>query len=229
MKKILLATMVMLLAVGTMESYAQSTKEYKSKYKARKELMKMDKDFNNEKASKDAKKMAKTMKKEGWLVAPGGMPLEKQIDRSMLFQNQTEDDLLTPKYVWGDATSTAENYDAGKMQALEIARVNLVSSIESQMTQIIDHNRDNKQLKANDAASVISSLGKAKTIVSQKLGQTIPVIEVYRKLKNGNIEVRVQTFYSMDMAREIAKEAIREKLLEEGKQLDQELDQLIGK
>lgn len=229
MKKILLATMVMFLAVGTMESYAQSTKEYKSKYKARKELMKMDKDFNNEKASKDAKKMAKTMKKEGWLVAPGGMPLEKQIDRSMLFQNQTEDDLLTPKYVWGDATSTAENYDAGKMQALEIARVNLVSSIESQMTQIIDHNRDNKQLKANDAASVISSLGKAKTIVSQKLGQTIPVIEVYRKLKNGNIEVRVQTFYSMDMAREIAKEAIREKLLEEGKQLDQALDQLIGK
>lgn len=229
MKKILLATMIMFLAVGTMESFAQSTKEYKNKYKARKELMKMDKDFNNEKASKDAKKMAKTMKKEGWLVAPGGMPLEKQIDRSMLFQNQTEDDLLTPKYVWGDATSTAENYDAGKMQALEIARVNLVSSIESQMTQIIDHNRDNKQLKANDAASVISSLGKAKTIVSQKLGQTIPVIEVYRKLKNGNIEVRVQTFYSMDMAREIAKEAIREKLLEEGKQLDQELDQLIGK
>lgn len=229
MKKILLATMVMFLAMGTMGSYAQSTKEYKSKYKARKELMKMDKDFNNEKASKDAKKMAKTMKKEGWLVAPGGMPLEKQIDRSMLFQNQTEDDLLTPKYVWGDATSTAENYDAGKMQALEIARVNLVSSIESQMTQIIDHNRDNKQLKANDAASVISSLGKAKTIVSQKLGQTIPVIEVYRKLKNGNIEVRVQTFYSMDMAREIAKEAIREKLLEEGKQLDQALDQLIGK
>ncbi len=230
MKKAMIAIMALGLTVATTNCFAQANmKNYKDKYKARKELMKMDKDFNDEKASKDARKQAKSMEKEGWIVAPGALPLAKQIDRSLLFQNQTEDDLLTPKYVWGDATSTAENYDAGKMQALELARINLIGSIETSITKIVDSNTSNKQLNAGDAASVISTLGKVKSIVSQKLGQTIPVIDTYRTLKNGNVEVRIMTFYSMDTAREITKEAIRKQLEKEGNKLGENLDEYMGK
>ena len=214
--------------VGVYECYAQEIKDYKDKYKARKQLMKMDKDMNSEKTSKRARNEAKTMKKEGWKTAPGALPLDVQLDRSYMFQNMFEDDLITPKYVSGDATTIAENYDAGKMQALELARVNLVGNIEASITSIVENNMNNKQLKAEDAASVISTLKKSKSFVTKKLGQTTPVVEVYRQLKNGNVQVRVLTFYSMDTAREIAKEAIREQLENESKKLGTDIDEYLG-
>lgn len=228
MRRLVIIAVTALALMGTTECYAQAIKNYKDRYKARKELMKMDKDLNEEKASKRAREQAKEMKKEGWQVAPGALPLDMQLDRSFLLQNQVAEDLITPLYVWGDATSTGENYDAGKMQALELARLNLVGNIENNITEIVEHNRDNKQLKSEDAASVIGTLKKSKSFVTQKLGQTTPVVEVYRKLNNGNVQVRVMTFYSMDTAREIAKEAIRQQMEEEGKNLGTNLDELVG-
>lgn len=229
MKRLVIIAIAAFSLLGVSECYAQNNiKNYKDKYKARKELRKMDKDFNDEKASKRAREQAKDMKKEGWKVAPGALPLEMQLDRSFMLQNQTEDDLLTPMYVSGDATSTAESYDAGKMQALELARLNLAANIETNITEIVENNRNNKQLKAEDAASVIGTLKKSKSYVSKKLGQTTPVVEVYRKLDNGNVQVRVMTYYSMETAREIAKDAIREQLEQEGKNLGTNLDELIG-
>lgn len=207
-------------------SQAQTMKD---KFKQRKELLKMNKDMQSAKVSKASRKQAKEMKKEGWKVAPGALSLEVQIERSSLYQNMFEEDLLTPMYVWGDASSTAENYDAGKMQALELARLNLVGSIETNITQLVENNRDNKQLSAGKAASVIKTIAASKSFITQKLGQTIPVIETYRELTNGNVIVRVQTFYSMEKAREIAFETVREELEKEGEDLGEELDQLMGK
>lgn len=200
----------------------------KDAYKQRSEMMGLNKKFQSEKVSKASRRQAKEMKKEGWKVAPGALSLEQQIERSALYQNSFEDDMVTPKFVWGDATSTAENYDAGKMQALEQARMNLVGSIETDITQIVEDNQSNKQMGAGDAASVIKTLKASKSFVTKRLGQTIPVMEVYRELKNGNVQVRVQTFYSMDKAREVAKQVIREELEKEGKELQGTLDELLG-
>jgi len=136
---------------------------------------------------------------------------------------------MTPKFVSGDASSTAENYDAGKMQALELARQNLVGSIESNITQLVENNRDNKQLNAGKAASVIKTINTSKSFISKKLGQTIPVIEVYKELPNGNVIVRVQIFYSLDKARDIVQNAVREELEKEGEELGDELDELMGR
>ena len=72
-------------------------------------------------------------------------------------------------------------------------------------------------------------LKKAKGIISTRLGQTTPVVEAYRELKNGNIEVRVQTFYSMDKAREMVREGIRQQMEQDGEKLTPELEKLLGK
>lgn len=190
--------------------------------------MDLNRKFQQDKVSKESRKQAKQMAKEGWKVAPGALSLEKQIERAALFQNSFEDDYITPKYVSGDATSIAENYDAGKMQALELARINLVSSIEASITRIVDNNTHNKQLGTGDAASVIGTLGKVKTHITKKIGQSIPVVEVYKELKNGNVAVRVMTFYSMDTARKIAKEAIREQMEADGNKIhDEDLDKYV--
>ncbi|MCM1108765.1 MAG: hypothetical protein NC388_06885 [Clostridium sp.] len=167
------------------------------------------------------------MQKDGWKVAPGGLPLEQQIERSALYQNSFEDDYVTPKFVWGDASATAEFYDAGKTQALAEARENLIGSIETNITQIVENNRSNKQLNSKDAASISKTLSASKSFITQKLGQTIPAIEVYRKLPNGNVQVRVQIFYSMDKAREITKQTIREQLEQSSDEIMEQLDKLI--
>lgn len=223
--KIVCLSFVCLLACPFFSS-AQSAKD---NLKQRKELLKMNRDLQGEKVSKTSRKQAKQMTKEGWKVAPGALPLEQQLERASLFQNQFEDDLMTPKFVSGDASSTAENYDAGKMQALELARQNLVGSIESNITQLVENNRDNKQLNAGKAASVIKTINTSKSFISKKLGQTIPVIEVYKELPNGNVIVRVQIFYSLDKARDIVQNAVREELEKEGEELGDELDELMGR
>lgn len=222
--KIIIVMGLMLTFVSPLLSQAQSVKD---KFKQRKELLELNRDLQGEKVSKAARKQAKEMKKEGWKVAPGQLPLEQQLERAFLFQNMFEDDGLTPKYVSGDASSVAQNYDAGKMQALELALVNLTNSIETNITKIVESNRGNSQMEADNAASVVKTLSETKSYVTKRIGQTTPVIEVYRELKNGNVIVRVQTFYSMDDARKIAKEIIREKLEQEGKNLTG-LDDLMG-
>ena len=209
---------------------AQSEKmSGKDKSKQRAELVKQSNRLQKLDIDKASKKLAKQMKKDGWKVAPGNLPMEQQLSRSTIFQNQFEDDFITPKYVWGDASSVSENYDGGKMQALELARANLVSSIESNVTKIVENNRDNKQLNAGNAATVVKTLSSSKSYVSQRLGQTIPVVEVYRDLPNGNKEVRVMIFYSMDNARKVAIDAIRDQLEQEGETVEQSvLDSLLG-
>lgn len=218
--------LLFLMLIGTVTT--ASAQISKDAYKKRSEMMGLNKKLQSEKVSKAARKQAKEMKKEGWKVAPGALSLEQQIERSALYQNSFEDDMVTPKFVWGDATSTAENYDAGKMQALELARTNLVGSIETDITQIVENNQSNKQMGAGDAASVIKTLQASKSFVTKKLGQTIPVMEVYRELKNGNVQVRVQTFYSMDKAREVTKQVIREELEKQGGDLQNKLDEILG-
>ena len=59
-----------------------------------------------EKASKDAKKEAKRLQKEGWTVSPGGLPLEKQVDRLYMFLEDYDDD-MEPVYVDGEGRSIA--------------------------------------------------------------------------------------------------------------------------
>lgn len=224
MKNIII-TIALALLTCSMAS-AQSTID---KMKQRQELQKMNKNLQETKIDKEARKQAKKDEKEGWKVAPGLLPLAQQYSRSSLMQNQFEDDLLTPKYVWGDASTEAQSYDAAKMQAIEMAQINLVSSIEKNITQIVDTKRGNQQTATGESSSIISSMSKSKTLISQRLGQTTTVVDAYRELPNGHVQVRLMVFYSMDKAREMARDAIREQLRKDGQNIsDDSLNKMLG-
>lgn len=79
MKKILICAIALFCL--TTSTTAQTAKEVQ---KQRKEIYKMSKEELNQKATKDARKAAKEYKKEGWKAAPGALPLEKQLDRLSL-------------------------------------------------------------------------------------------------------------------------------------------------
>lgn len=205
MKKLTtIATALMLALSNIAVAIAAPQPDRQSDLKAQKKAL-------NDKPSKAARNEAKTLKKAGWVTTPGALPLDKQLDKSYLLQMETDDEGM-PKYIMAEAMSIGENYDGAKIQALALARQNLASEIETNVTALIDNSVANQQLKAEEAATITKSLSVGKTYISQCLGRTITVVECYRTKENGNKEVLVRLAYSHKMAMEVAKDAIRQNL-----------------
>ncbi len=223
MKKVILSLALCLLA-GTSVSYAQITKE---QIKERQEAKKASKKELNEKASKAARKEAKNLKKEGWTNAPGALPIDKQLDKSYMMQMEYDEDLF-PKYMMGEAMSIGQSYDAAKMQAMELAKQNLAGQIQTEVTALIENTVANKQLSAEEAESVVQSILAGKNLISQSIGRTITVVEVYRTLQNKNKEVLVRIAYNSAMAKAAAKRAAQKELDKKGEDLQKKLDELLG-
>jgi hypothetical protein len=222
MKKALFLAMALLIACSA--SFAQDAKEI---LKERKAIQKMAKQELAAKVGKDAKKEAKALAKEGWLVSPGALPLEKMLQRSYEMQYQY-DDLGFPKYIMAIAQSIAENYDAAKTTATSLAITNLAGQIQTEVTALIENTVANKQLSAEQAASISETVMASKNLISQSIGRTITVVECYRVLPNKNREVMVRIAYNGEMAKEAAKNAVREDLEKKGENLHEQLDKALG-
>ncbi len=222
MKKLLFIALA--LVIANCGVFAQSSKELA---KERKELRKMAKSELNEKASKDARKEAKSLKKEGWKVSPGALPLEKQLDKSYIMQYQYDDNGY-PKFMMGEAMSVGGSYDAARTQAYELARQNLATQAQSEVAALVENTVGNKQLSAEEAESVVQSIAASKSIIAQSLGRLITVVEVYRIKKNKNTEVLLRVAYNGEMAKEAVKNAIREDLEKKGEDLHKKLDEALS-
>jgi hypothetical protein len=221
MKKIFIAALCLGMLGMSGISYAKNEKDSyeQSQKQAREEV--------NRKVSKVAKQQAKDMKKQGWITSPGDMPLENQFDEEFVMRHE-KDENHELKYVFGDGQSRGENYDAAKMQALTLASQNLAGNIQKEVTAIIDNNVANKQTNKEGVESVTKSIAAGKQFISNSLKRTIPVVECYRDLGGGNVEVRVVIAYSFAQAKEITKEAVREDLEKQGDDLQKQLEKILG-
>lgn len=224
-KNLFLCLCIMLLSASTTFAQEKTAKEI---YEERKELAKLSKKALGEKASKEARKEAKRLKKQGWLIAPGALPLEKQLDKSYLMQYEFDENGYQ-KFLMGEAISTGENYDGAKMQALELAKQNLAAQVQTEITALVENQVANSQLSAEEAASVTKSVMSSKNLISQSIGRTITVMEVYRTIeKNKNKEVLIRIAYNSEMAKQAAKNAIRKSLEEESDELSKDLDKILN-
>lgn len=171
------------------------------------------------KASKTAKKQAKVYQKQGWEIAPGAIPMERQLDRSYLMEFDTDLDMQS-KYAFGEAISTGQFYDAAKLQASELAKSDLVGKISSEITRLVETQIKTKQLPEEQAQSVAAATEKSKSLVIQRLGAITPVLEFHRKLKNGNVEVMIRYAYNRERAVNQAVKEIDESLKGQGIEVD---------
>lgn len=224
MKKVICLIATALLLFGATMVYADSVKDQQ---KARKEIVKQSKKDLEQKATKAARKEAKNLKKQGWQVAPGALPLEKQLDKSYLMQYEYDSNGF-PQYIMAVGMSIGGNYDAAKMQALELAKQNLAGQIQTEITALIENTVANEQMEQGDAASITRSVMASKNLISQSLGRIVPVVETYRVVNGNNREVLVRVAYSMDAAKVATKKAVTEELEQRGDSLHGKLDQLLG-
>lgn len=222
MKKMFVCTFAILCLSANIT--AQTTKDVR---KERQEMRKASKSELNEKASKDARKESKKLTKEGWVTVPGALPLEKQLDKSYMMQTEYDEDMY-PKYLMGEAMSIGENYDAAKMQALELAKQNLAGLIQTEVTALVENSVANKQLGAEEAASLTQSIMGAKNLISQSIGRTIIVMECYRVKSNKNKEVLVRIAYNGAMAKAAAKRAVQDELKDKSEEIHKKLDKILG-
>ena len=217
-------TILISLLVAATSLSAQTTKET---IKERKMIAKQSQAELNAKASKAARKESKTLAKEGWTVAPGHLPLEKQLDKSYNMYYEYEENGL-PKYIIGEAMSVGGTYDAAKMQALELAKTNLAGQIQTEVTALVESTVANEQITSEDAASIVQSVQASKNLISKRLGRVFPVVELYRKVNKSTMEVRVTIAYNSVMAIDAAKEVVRAELEAKGEQLHEQLDKALG-
>ena len=222
MKKVLFLAMAMLVACTA--SFAQDAKEIK---KERQTIQKLAEKQLNARVTKTTKKEAKRLKKEGWVVTPGALPLEKQLERSYLMEYEYDADLY-PKFIMANAQSVGENYDAAKTAATSLAITNLAGQIQTEVTALIENTVANNQLAAEDAASITETVMASKNLISQSIGRVITTVECYRVLDNKNREVMIRIAYNGEMAKQAAKKVIREELEKKGEKLHNQLDEVLG-
>lgn len=224
MKKLMMVAMSLIMACTAIMAQTFDAKQIR---KERQEIKKLAKQELTSRVDKATRKEAKRLKKEGWVVSPGALPMEKQLERAYTMEYEYDVDLF-PKYIMASAQSIGENYDAAKTAATSLAITNLAGQIQTEVTALIENTVANRQLKAEDAASISETVMASKNLISQSIGRTIVVVECYRILNNKNREVLVRIAYNGDMAKEAAKKAIRQELEQKGQNLHDQLDTVLG-
>lgn len=179
------------------------------------------------KTLKSARKEAKQLSKEGYDVAPGALPLDKQVEMSWIRSMEIDAETGYPQYITANGNAVGESITAAKLQAMEFAKFELAGTIATNVAALIEGNVANAQLNTQEAASVTEVAGAIKNLVVQEIGRVIPLIEVYKKLGK-NVEVSIRIAYNSEMAVEAAKKLIRTQLKEKTSILHEKLDKLMN-
>ena len=177
------------------------------------------------KAAKQARKEAKRFKRKKWYVAPGALPMDKQIQKAWELQYMEDEDGY-PLYIVATGNSVAETQSAAKLQAMELAKLELAGLVQTNVAALIENSVANSQLNNEEAASVTKTVAASKNIIAQEIGRVITMFEIYKKI-NKNVEASVRIGYNTDIAMETAKKTIRKKLEEETEILHDKLDKLL--
>ena len=173
-KKLILRLLLLLIAISvtSLSSAQMSDRE-------------LEKEISD-RAMKEARKESKKLKREGWKVTQGSMPLEKLLENSWKMQLQVNED-GSQKYLFADGNGVAQSRSVAEMQAIELAKLQLVSTLQSNISSLISTNIGNAQLSTKEAASVTEIVQSAKNIISAKLGYINPLFKIYRDVGSNNV------------------------------------------
>lgn len=221
MKKIFALLIAVLVAVPAVQ--AQSQKEILKEHKRERKVALNE---LNSKAPKAARKEAKRLKKEGWLVLPGALPMEKQLERSYIYEYQVDDDLM-PKFYTVSAQSVGGNFNAANMQSIELAKNLIAGLVETDVTSLIESTVANEQMTREEAVSVSQTVAASKNLISKALSNLNPHVVMYREVNKNNVEVSVRVSYNRDTALETAKKVVKKELEKKGDDLHKKLDELM--
>ena len=147
---------------------------------------------------KAVKKEVKKLEKEGWKVKPGSPSLAMQITRSSQAAWEQNSEGLD-KWIYGEGSSIGTVYDAARSQAMTVAQGEIARRLNTDITSEIEQVLANEQFAQKEAESIaqtiVASMGRT---VDQSISRPRTLMECYRDLPNGNVEVLMRLAISSD-------------------------------
>ncbi|AMS25759.1 hypothetical protein AEM51_00775 [Bacteroidetes bacterium UKL13-3] len=184
------------------------------------------KKFKLVKVSRDTKREVKKLEKEGWNNLPGDMPIGQQLNNAWAKEAEVDDEGL-PKWVVATGESVAEFQSTAEMQALELAKLNLVRLLESQMRSVVETEQANNRLDAKSAASISKTMEVATNKVSKKLSRVMPVVKMHREVKKST-QMQVKIAYNYALARKAILDEMKLELQNESEDMRAKYDKFLN-
>ena len=111
----------------------------------------------NAKPTKDAKKQAKELKKQGWVVPAGERSIEQQITESQFISAELmsdENGAPTKRFIQDTGVSTAGTYNAAYAAGRSNAQVEIANMLATEIATAMHGKLDNAQQNAENATTV---------------------------------------------------------------------------
>lgn len=222
-------TIILLVSVMmTMVSFAQSAKELA---KEQAELRAINMKILKAKPTKEAKKQAKQLTKEGWGVPVGEKSIERQITESQIYGEELMTDEMggvTKRFMMQTAVQTAGTYNAGYAAARANAQVELAALLKTEIVAAMQAKLDNAQSSTISTITVDKFNQRSKSIVDETLTNAIPTVVIYRRLQNNNFEVQVRLAFDKKELAARLKRNMRQELEKEGDELEPIVDYILS-
>ncbi len=210
--KVLLGALALLVAVPVASMAQKSDRELRREVKAD--------------ATRDNRKVAKQLRKEGWKVLPGKLPMDRQIEEA---QYAELDELAdgTKRFFVGAHQAIGGNYSAAEQIAKSRAMLELAQSVNIAVAQRVEGQLSNQDFGEGDIQLIDEFVSANSSLVAARLHGVTTVLEIYRELDKGQYEVRVVVKMDVEKALRAAREALRPGLREKSERLAAELDAIL--
>lgn len=222
MKKFIVMAIVALMACTTVS--AQSSVELA---KQQRELNEINMKMLNAKPSKDAKKQAKALKKQGWLVMGSGKSIERQITSDQLLAEELmADDSGNPmrRYIQHSASAIQGTNTAAYAAARTACQVEIAAMIETKIAGALQQKLDGSQSSSINTLTVDKFHQRAKGIFDAVINNALPGLNIYRVLPNNSYEVQVTLSFDKKQVAMLLKRELQKQLEMEG---DEELNDIV--
>lgn len=224
MKKFVSITLMVFVACAVAFGQANTDEDF---IKERRKLEKQLRKDLNEKAGKIARKEGNRLIKEGWSTAPGDLPLKKKLDEYYLKRQEVDSDGF-PLWYTSFAQATANTQAAAKLSAIELAKLDLAGQLGSNITGLVEASVANNQLTEEEATSIQKVVAASTNLISASLGRVLTFVELYKPMRDANIQCAVHVGTNAKLAEQSAKKAVRKKLEEETNVVREKLDKILG-
>lgn len=227
MKKIVL---MLCLAIAASTGFAQGSQNAMEIAKQQKKLREFNMKVLNQEPTKDAKKQAKKLEKEKWVVPAGERPIAQQLTATQLYGEEymlDESGNATKRFIIRSGMSTSGTYNSGYTIARNQAANEIAASLKTQIAAAVQSKMDNNQTSAVDATTAERFNQRAKSVVDACLTNVQQTMVIYRRLPNGNFEVQVSiAFDKNELYARLKRELVKE-MEKEGDELNDLVDGVL--
>ena len=138
------------------------------------------------------KKYAKEFLKEGWKVKPNLPSLDNQIARTMQVQMELDADGYD-KWLTAEGRAAGINYDAARAVALTVAQGEISNKLRTDLTSQLEQYLANENFAQSDCEPIVNTVvTHMSDSIARIVNRSRTLLELYRELPNGNIEVLIR-------------------------------------